>query len=569
MTKFLLLAISKTKLSSLRVLGNYFFLLFIIVAFMKAGYSQTKDIKLTFDYYHTYNEVVEILQKLEKAYPNLIKVVSIGKSFEGRDLIIAEVTNHLTGSGTEKPGFYIDGNIHAGEVTGAEISLHTIWCLVNRYGSDKVVTDLLDHIVYYILPKVNPDGSEFYLHNAEWVRGNMRPFDDDRDGKMDEDPSNDLNKDGIISQMRVPDPAGEWKIDPKDPRNLIKRRPWEREGLFFKVYSEGIDDDNDEKFNEDGTGGLDLNRNFPAIWNPEFIQPGTGRYPISESETKAVVKFIIEHPNIGVIINYHTAGRLLYVPTRKNPRQEKSNEEDREVFEFIGEKYSDIVGGSVKLAGYKLSGMFIVWGYQHIGALAFLPELWQMGQDYDNDGKIDSYEKLRWNDEILHGKGFIEWIPFDHPQLGKIEIGGWDEKFVRQNPPPGPFLKEIFDQHYDWTINIAKLLPRLEIVNLKSIKLSDKLFKITCIVRNTGYLPTNVTQQALIAYAIEPVLAKLKLSKGAKILIGNEVTNLEQIAGNFGYRALNWLITSPRSGEVCLEVVSTRAGNSVRKISLR
>jgi hypothetical protein len=483
--------------------------------------------------------------------------------------MMAEITNYSTGSGDKKTGFYIDGNIHAGEVTGAETALHTLWCLVSRYGSDKIVTDLLDNLVFYILPKVNPDGSEFYLHNAEWIRGNIRPFDDDGDRRMDEDPANDLDKDGKINQMRVSDPTGGWKIDPKDPRNMVKREPWEREGQFFKIYSEGIDDDDDGNFNEDGTGGLDLNRNFPALWNPEFIQHGAGPWPISEPETKAVVKFILEHPNIGVIINYHTAGRLLYIPTGENPRQKKSNKEDKEIFELIGSKYTDIVGGPVKLAGYRLSGMFIVWGYQHTGAIALLPELWQMGKDYNNDGQIDSYEKLKWNDEVLDRKGFAEWTPFNHPQLGPVEIGGWREKFVRQNPPPGPFLKEICDQHYRWTIYIAKLLPRLEIVCLESKKLSGELFKITAIVRNSGYFPTNITHQAVIARAVAPVLAKLKLPKGAEILMGKEVTNLGQIAGNFTDRIVEWLILSPNSGEVCLKVISTRAGTPVRKIQLR
>jgi len=568
MIEFLIHIVFKMKRRILIISGNSLFFVFVLLTFLRVGYPQPEKVQLAYDRYHSYNEMVEILQKLEKTYPQLIKVRSIGKSFEGRNLMIAEVTNYLTGSVDKKPGIYIDGNLHAGEVTGAETALHTLWCLVSFYGSDKIITDLLDHLVFYILPKVNPDGSEFYLHNAEWIRGNIRPFDDDGDGRMDEDPANDLDKDGEIMQMRVPDPVGDWKIDPKDTRNMVKREPWEQEGQFFKIYSEGIDDDNDGSFNEDGTGGLDLNRNFPALWNPEFIQHGAGPYPISEPETKAAVKFILEHPNIGVIINYHTAGRLLNIPTGENPRQEKSNEEDKKIFELIGSKYTDIVGGPVKLAGYRLSGMFIVWGYQHTGAIALLPELWRMGKDYNNDGQINSYEELRWNDEVLNRKGFVEWTPFNHPQLGQLEIGGWLEKFVRQNPP-GAFLKEICDQHYRWTIYIASLLPRLEIVHLESKKLSRELFKITGIVRNLGYYPTNITHQAVIARAVAPVLAKLELPKGAEILMGKEETNLGQIDGNFGERIAEWLILSPGSGEVCLKVISTRAGTAVKKIRLR
>lgn len=190
-----------------------------------------------------------------------------------------------------------------------------------------------------------------------------------------------------------------------------------------------------------------------------------------------------------------------------------------------------------------------------------------LGVGYPQPEKVQlAYDRYHSYNEMVE---ILQKLEKTYLQLGWVEVGGWREKLVRQNPPPGPLLKEICDQHYRWTIYIARLLPRLEIVRLESNKLSGKLFKITGVVRNVGYLPTNVTHQALIAHAVEPVLAKLKLPKGAKILMGKEETNLGQIAGNFVDRIVEWLILSPSSGEVCLDVISTRAGTPVRKIRLR
>ncbi len=218
--------------------------------------------ELRFDHNHNYAEVADYLQRVVRAYPNITKLHTIGQSFEGRDLLVLEVTNQSTGDALAKPGFWMDGNLHASEVMGAEVSLKNIDVLINGYGNDPFITNLVDTRTIYIMPKLNPDGSDYYLTKPDGMRSSVRPHDSDRDGAIDEDPPEDLDGDGNILQMRVRDETGSMKTSPDDPRLMERAEPGE--AGEWRVYSEGIDNDNDGRFNEDGVGGLDINRNWPG-----------------------------------------------------------------------------------------------------------------------------------------------------------------------------------------------------------------------------------------------------------------------------------------------------------------
>jgi len=127
-----------------------------------------------FDRYYAFDEMAEAMRALERAYPGMAKLNSAGKSYEGRDLWVLEITNRSSGPAQEKPGFYIDGNTHGGEVTGSMIALFTAYYLLSSYGLDKEVTASLDSRVWYILPRVNPDGAEAYLTSSFAGSGTRR-----------------------------------------------------------------------------------------------------------------------------------------------------------------------------------------------------------------------------------------------------------------------------------------------------------------------------------------------------------------------------------------------------------
>ena len=266
--------------------------------------------------FHTTADAYALLEGWARMYPNITNLYSIGETLQGTPLMVLEITNKGTGDALDKPGYYYDGNIHAGELTGGEVALHWAWYLLSNYGSDPRVTRLVDTRTLYVRPKFNPDGADIALTTPNTLRSTPRPYDQDLDGLLDEDPTNDLNGDGAMTQMRVPNPNGLWKVSPDDSRVMVRRADGDMDGRFYDIYSEGVDDDGDGSFNEDGIGGIDMNRNFPRNWGLESEQNGAGPFPLSEPETRATIEFINSHRNI--------TGRWRRTPTSASPHASPS-----------------------------------------------------------------------------------------------------------------------------------------------------------------------------------------------------------------------------------------------------
>ena len=235
-----------------------------------------------FNRFYRYADLTRILKAYAKEFPNLIRLESIGKSHEGRDVWLVTATNFKSGSDAEKPAFWVDGNIHASEVTASAAALYLIHSLVTRYKKDENVTRALDTRAFYIVPRVNPDGAEWALADKpKIIRSSTRPYpydDDPMDGLMS---GEDIDGDGRILQMRIPDPNGAWKAHPDDPRLMVRRDPIETGGKYYRILPEGLLKNYDGVTIKvrDPKQGLDLNRNFPAGWKAEADQHGAGPYP--------------------------------------------------------------------------------------------------------------------------------------------------------------------------------------------------------------------------------------------------------------------------------------------------
>ena len=180
-----------------------------------------------------------------------------------------------------KPGYYIDGNIHSNEIQGAEMAMYSAWYLAEMYDENDFIHELLDDKVFYILPTINPDARENFIHEANTAsspRSGMVPRDDDGDGLFDEDGYDDLNNDGHISQIRRKNPDGDYRINPSDPRQMIRVAPGEK-GEYEILGSEGLDNDGDGRVNEDRHGSYDPNRDWGYNWEPGHVQGGADKYP--------------------------------------------------------------------------------------------------------------------------------------------------------------------------------------------------------------------------------------------------------------------------------------------------
>jgi murein tripeptide amidase MpaA len=489
------------------------------------------DGSIDWNRYYTSAETNEILRVWADRHPQLTRLFSIGRSYLGADLLVMEVTNRATGPASEKPALYLDGGIHAGELTGSAVAFYVLGTLLAGYGTDPRITALLDRNAFYVRPKFNPDGSDLVLATDQPLRSTVRPFDDDEDGLFDEDPPDDLDGDGRITQMRVVDPDGRWVISPDDPRIMLPRRP-EHTGPFYTLMTEGIDNDGDGRYNEDGIGGLDMNRNYPRNWELEHIQPGSGAYPLSEPEVHATVRFISDHPNIVGIVHGHTSGGFVYrLPSAMDPAT--MNTDDLALVLDLGAHYTETTGRPVIPSAThpteRRYGTLIAWGYLDRGIVGWVPEYVPRNAwvtDYDGDGEISEAEQHRFNDEMLGGKYFTPWTPYDHPQLGPVEIGGWWNRFWVQNTPP-EFLEEECALQVEWILRLLERAPRLAIDGPRITPLDGDRFRVDVTVANEGWLPTNLTERghegrvledgSIRAQIVAPPHATLEVRGGAVV----------------------------------------------------
>jgi hypothetical protein len=536
--------------------------------------------------FYTSAETNQMLAEFHALYPHLTELYRIGESWFGQPLMVIEITNEATGPASEKPALYVDGGIHAGELTGSAVATYFIGQLLNGYGRDPRITALLDTRAVYVRPKFNPDGADLALIHDQFLRSTPHPVDEDEDGIADEDPPSDLNGDGWITSMRVPDPQGEWVVDATDSRILHRDVNRERSGARYTVLREGIDEDGDGRINEDGIGGLDMNRNFPRNWEREHIQGGAGEYPLSEPETRAAVEFINGHRNITAILHGHTSGGFVYrLPSASAPSLFPRI--DLQLIVHLGEEYTRTTGRPVVPSATHPTehryGTLITWGYWDHGVIGWVPEFVAGPEDwvtdYDGDGEISPQEEHRFNDEQLGGRYFVDWEPYDHPQLGRVEIGGWKTKFWGQNPPP-EYLERETAMQMDWYLYIGERSPLLSLSEPRMTRAGDGTVSIEATVANEGYQPTNITDRGAVgevredgsvrAPVVRPPWARLEIDGDAE-LVGTAARQVVgHLAGSYPHleaatersRVVRWVVRPTGTDPVRVRVVaaSDKAG---------
>ena len=493
----------------------------------------TPSDKLSFDKYHTVDVMYHWYEKWAQQFPEIVDLYVIEHSFEGRPIYQMTITNKKTGKDTDKPAAYFEGGRHSGEITSSESILWLTQHLLENYGKDQEITSLIDSKVIYLRPQNNPDGSNLYLFTDQRNRSTVRPNDTDRDGLLDEDSEEDLDGDGVIYQMRKKaiTPGEKEKanfvIDPKDPKGRLMKRTFPGKGEYL-VYTEGIDNDGDGSYNEDGIGGLDLHRNYPENWRPNiggdltgrgFTQFGAGDYPLSEIETRSTALWVLSHPNISVVNSMDTRVPMHLRPPSTSKSEERMYPQDLAIYKEMDQlglsftaypwagdvyetyatryKVNSMTGDPLKPE--PLFGHGPDFGYFYYGSIWYGDELWNNGamKDYDGDGVYDDYDGLMWDDEANGSKGFKPWTPLTHPVLGEVEIGGFHPKFFGQNGPAWQ-LEDWAKKQALFNLAMAKRLPQLTINDLSVKKLAGGEFEITLVWTNSGKLPVALEQAKLV-----------------------------------------------------------------------
>jgi hypothetical protein len=471
---------------------------------------------MDFKHYHKYTEMVDFFKKWEKQYPDLVDLYVVAQSFGGIDIYQLTVTNKKTGRATDKPAMYVEGNRHSGEVTAAESALWMLNYMLTNYGKDREVTRLLDNFTYYFRPVNNPDGNLLYLETAQSNRSTIRPYDEDGDGLLDEDPPTDIDGDGWVRQMRVHVGMGKgnYVIDTRDPKGRLMKAVPQGQG-DYQVMREGIDHDKDGRMGEDGIGGLDLHRNYVENWRPMteatgrgFTQGGAGEYPLSEIETRSVVTFLLSHPNISVANSMDTAVPMHLRPPSTSPSDERMYPEDLKLYQEFDKRGKEITGyaraGDVYVdysggRGSPLFGHGPDFGYWYYGAIWYGDELYDGGRsvgDYNKDGVTDELDRLQYNDKELRVTRFQPWTKVIHPDLGEVEVGGWDSKFWNQNPPPEK-LEEWAEKEARFNLMLAGSLPHV-VMQEPKITSQGNEYTVEVNVQNQGFIPTALRQAQLV-----------------------------------------------------------------------
>jgi hypothetical protein len=266
--------------------------------------------------YHTYEALTGQVNALVSSHPDLAKAESIGTTLEGREIWLVTVGNRQGTPVKERPGVLVAANLEGNQLVGSELSLEAMRYLLESYATDAEVKARLDQSVFYFMPRVNPDGAERAFARVQTGSPyNSSDYDDDNDARVNEDGAEDLNGDGLITVMRVADPKGAYMIDPDEPRLMKKADASEGEAGTHSIYWEGRDSDGDGFYNDDGAGGVDINRNFQHEY--PYYQAGAGIHMASERESRAVLDFVIANRNIAVMLVYGESDNLITPPNDK------------------------------------------------------------------------------------------------------------------------------------------------------------------------------------------------------------------------------------------------------------
>jgi hypothetical protein len=474
------------------------------------GSPPNPKVSVHWDRFYDHAGLHEIGRRLAAAHPERVKFGTIGKSTQGRDMFLLTVTNFKKGDADKKPAMWIDGNIHSNEIQGSEFSLYTAWYLAEMAERVPAVDSLLDNYTLYIVPTINPDARDHFMHKpntASSPRTGLSPRDNDGDGRIDEDNLDDLNGDGHITQMRRKNVNGRFKASPEDPRLLIPVLPGEQ-GDYDLLGQEGFDNDGDGFVNEDSDGGYDPNRNWPWRWMPQYVQGGSDPYPTSLVETQNIIKFVTAHPNIAGAQSYHNSGGMLLrgpgVP------QDEYRPQDVQVYDVIGRAGEEILPGYRYMIVWK--DLYIVWGgeldwfYGAKGILTFSNELFtpflyfnrqeQGGGGGPGGGNAQNrrYQttQSRFDRLLLLGEATVEWTEVDHPQYGKVEVGGTKKNFGRVEP--GFLLQSDGHRNMMFTLFQTMQMPLVKVDSVTTRSLGGGLTEVTAVVLNTRLAPTHTQQ---------------------------------------------------------------------------
>lgn len=495
--------------------------------------------------YIGYEELCRQLKAWAEAFPSFVRLESIGQSKQGRELWLLTLGKEPSRA---RPALWIDANMHASEVSGCQVALAIAEDILRAHiapsrGLHDVpphITELIaNDILVYVLPRMCPDGAELVLTQGAFVRSNPRNWFERRAEPYFR--SCDIDGDGQVRMMRRLDPAGDF-IECKDNPNLMLPRRVEDPPPYYTLHPEGVIE------NWDGThippaefltrADIDMNRNFPYNWAPEPHQLGAGAFPTSEPESRAVTEFVSARPHIFAWINFHTYGGVYIRPLGEKPDTEM-NPWDLNLYRQIAE-WTEGIAKYPMVSGFEeftyepnkpLRGELSSFAYAQRGTISMVCELWDFWRragllvhrpfawNYFKRTREDVLLMAAWDKEHNQGRVIGTWKPAEHPQLGPVDIGGYDPRFGIWNPPPEE-LARVCEEQARIAMRIAATAPRVRVTNIEIRRESEgaDVFSLSALVENIGYLPSYGIASSKALPWNEPVVVDIGLGGGLSLV---------------------------------------------------
>jgi hypothetical protein len=497
--------------------------------------------------YVSYTELTETLRTWAGAHQEYVRLTSLATTDGGRDVWLLEI-----GKSPDRlrPSICIDGNMHSAELLTTNATLHIAEMLIQLHsrsvpvlvGAEKFAADAL----YYIIPRVTPDGAEEVLRAGRLLRSVPRR----RQVSNVSLPfwvRSDLDADGTIRQMRFRHPSGEFVSHPSASHVLVPRTI-DDAGPFYKVvpegYIEGFDGVNIPFAHTLSDNDADFNRNFPFDWS--IFHDGAGPFPGAERETRALIEFASKAPHIFAWLNLHTFGGVLIRPPFSKSTESDVHREDMAVYEYIAEIAERLTGmptvsaiGDMTPSSSAMTGTLASWAYGDRACFAWAVELWDLFasvglrkrspyfRNYSIQDRDEIVKLVDWDTRQNGGRVFHPWRSFRHYQLGEVEIGGINPLIGFINPPESQ-ISGTCAGISSLAISLAAFAPRLE-VDIFSEPIADSMIRITLTATNGGYLPTFVSARVK-EHEVDRLNISIRLSAG-ELVSGESFVVVDHLGG--------------------------------------
>ncbi|QHL86380.1 peptidase M14 [Nibribacter ruber] len=522
--------------------------------------------------YQNYEQLTARLKKMSLQYSRLCTVTSIGKTATGKEIWLITLGRE---NAANKPAILIAAGVQATQLATTEVAVQ----MAEQMLVSAILHDSTDHLLrtktFYILPNLNPDASEQYHEQVRWERtGNAQPRDDDRDGRIFEDPYEDLNNDGLITMLRVEDTLGTHRVSAFDKRVMTQVNKSKGEKGTHFLITEGLDNDKDGLFNEDAEGGVNFNKNF--TFNYQAFQRETGEHALSERETKAFADFMLSARNVHSVFVFGPATTLLQAQTAVKPEVNnkavlQAAAQDDSTRRQVINLYEKVVPTENAPIIAPEGGDVVQWAHLHNGRFSYstpawwVPQLSTLPQGTTTEQERNDISFLEWAAAHNMTGIFLPWTAIQHPDFPdkKVELGGFAP--YAQNTPPVHLLGPVAKNHLRFMTLYSNQMPKLQILNLKADRTKDGNTRISAEVQNTGQLPTHASIGDYLPW-IQKIKVAVKLEEGQQLLQGKPVHTFNALGGGEKVK-VSWEVSG--SGYVIIEAKSPTAGSQSKQLALK